>query len=53
MSGLKKDDTVMYCGKGYRVVQVFHNSDVVVIKSFGPRSDVDYVWAWKCRKVQK
>ena len=48
---VKKDDAVLYCGKVYKVAQVFKGSDVLVIKNIGERSDINYVWAWKCRKV--
>ena len=51
MHRIEKDDSVLYCGQVYKVLQVFKNSDVLAIKSVGKRSDVNYVWAWKCRKV--
>ena len=48
---VKKDDAVLYCGKVYKVAQVFKGSDVLVIRNIGNRTDINYVWAWKCRKV--
>lgn len=47
----EKGDLVLYCGKVYRVVQVFKHSEMVVIKNISERTDINYVWSWKCRKV--
>ena len=48
---IQKDDLVIYCGQVYKVAQVFKRSDLIVIKGIGNRSDLNYVWAWQCRKV--
>ena len=48
---IQKDALVLYCGHVYKVAQVFKRSDLIVIKGIGNRSDLNYVWAWKCRKV--
>ena len=48
---IQKDDLVLYCGQVYKVAQVFKRSDLIVIKGIGNRPDLNYVWAWKCRKV--
>jgi hypothetical protein len=50
-TGINKGDSVLYYGKVYTVAQVFKGSDLIVIRATGKRSDINYVWAWKCRKV--
>ena len=46
-----RGDLVKYYGGVYEVFSVSNGSQVLGIRRSGPRGNVAYVWARKCRKV--